>query len=45
VNEKAWPGKGEKQVSLPVRHLPQRLFVVRVQSSKITKSAKLIITN
>jgi hypothetical protein len=36
--------EGDKQVTLPVSHLPQGLFFVMVKGSKTTKSAKLVIT-
>jgi hypothetical protein len=34
----------EKQVALPVHHLPQGLFLVTVQGSETAKTAKLVIT-
>jgi len=44
VNQQVSLSEGEKQVSLPVRHLHQGLFLVRVQGSKTAQTAKLIIT-
>jgi hypothetical protein len=44
VSQQVQLGEGEKQVTLPVSHLPQGLFLVTVQGSKTVKTAKLIIT-
>jgi uncharacterized protein YjdB len=43
VSKDVRPGAGVNQVTLPVSHLPQGLFVVRVQGSKTVKTAKLSI--
>jgi hypothetical protein len=37
-------GEGVEQVTLPVNHLPQGLFFVTVQGSKVARTAKLMIT-
>jgi uncharacterized protein YjdB len=43
VSKQVRLGAGVNQVTLPVSHLPQGLFVVRVQGSKTAKTAKLSI--
>jgi|GEM_PF-2111506 len=44
VGEQVQLGEGARKVTLPVSHLPQGLFFVRVQGSKTAKTGKLIIT-
>jgi uncharacterized protein YjdB len=44
VSEQVQLRDGIKQVTLPISQLPQGLFLVRVQGSKTTKTAKLVIT-
>ncbi|HEX8656133.1 MAG TPA: T9SS type A sorting domain-containing protein, partial [Hymenobacter sp.] len=44
VRQQVQFGAGVQSVTLPVLHLPQGLFLVTVQGSKIAKTAKLVIT-
>jgi hypothetical protein len=44
VGQQVQMGEGVKQVTLPVSQMPQGLFFVTVQGSKVAKTAKLVIT-
>lgn len=44
LRQQVQPRAAGKQVTLPVGHLPQGLFVVTVQGSKTGKTARLLIT-